>query len=413
MVSQPKRAASDVERVLRAHWGPSVAWLAGQLGDVELAEACVREALALALERCEQNGMPARPLEWMQAAARRRAVLRLRQRAQGCAYPEQPEDSLTGAATSGPQEQGLRDDLLALLFLCTHPALSPAAAIARILHTVRGLDEEALASALQLEPGVVQQRLVEARLAVSQLDVAFRPPDVRAIAQWLDRHLGLLHAIFAEGDCASHGDWAASDALCDEALELVSLLVRLLPAEPDVLGLASLMRFTIARRAARYSAQGLMIPVEAQNRAMWDGGQVTEAASLLERALRQRRPGRYQLLAAIAATHAQARTGAKTNWGRIVHLYDLLLFWDPAPKIELERAVAVGKHQGPQWGLAIVDNIRRSNDLEHSYQLHAARGELLDKWGKHAAARDAYLQASDLCANLTERRSFLGHTAST
>ena len=394
---------------MRAAWWPAAAVAAQLSGDLTLAQDCAQEACAAALEQWPRDGIPANPGGWVVAVARRRVLDHLRRES---ARAGKERQALQGWAAAEPDRGAVADDdQLALLFACCHPALEPAARVTLTLRVVCGLPAASIARLLLLPEPTVAQRIVRAKRKIRDAGIRLRVPDP---ADWPARLASVLRAIyltFTEGHFA-HGSGAiVRDDLCEEALRLARGLHRLLPDEPEVTGLLALILLTSARSGSRADADGAMVLLSDQDRSRWDPGRINEGGSLVEEALARRRPGPYQLQAAIAACHADAATAADTDWREIAALYGELLRLDPSPVIEANRAVAVAYTEGPAAGLAILDTLAASSRLARWPQLHIARAALLAGCGRSADAVAAYRDALALEPPEAVRRHITGQIA--
>jgi RNA polymerase sigma factor (sigma-70 family) len=364
------------------------------LGDFDTAEEIVQDTLVLALERWRRIGIPERPGAWLTTAARRRAVDRLRRDARyrdKLALLEAPQ----GRPASEP------DDRLRLIFTCCHPALAPEARVALTLQAVCGFTTGQIASAFMVSEAAVAQRLSRARRKVTQAGIAYRVPGQADLAERLDSVLAVLYLLFNEGYLSGGRGPVTRRDLAEDASWLAELLVQLLPAEPEPLGLLALIRLHLGRAAARFDGDGELVLLPSQDRTLWDRTAISSAVRLLERAAALGRPGQYQLQAAIAACHAEAPSWEETDWPQILVLYDLLLRFTPSPVVRLNRAVALWRVAGPAAALAEVDSLADELDGYHLY--HATRAELLLELGRREQSRAAELRAIELTANLAER----------
>ncbi|MCW2919290.1 MAG: polymerase subunit sigma-24 [Actinomycetia bacterium] len=372
------------------------------VGDLATAEDAVQEACVAALVQWSAEGQPANPRAWLIGVARNKAIDRIRRdarrREKEAAALLEWEQRGTAQATDP-----LPDDELNLIFMCCHPALDPAARIALTLRSVCGLSTAEVAAVFVVPEPTMAKRLGRTRRKIRDAGIPFRTPGLEAFADRLDAVLRVVYLVFTEGHKASAGANLVRGELCDTAVRLARTLVALLPGEPEVAGLLSLLLLTDARRAARIDAAGELVLLDDQDRHLWDQAMIKEGDHLLEQALRARRPGPYQLHAAIAACHSTARHAAHTDWRQIALLYGELVRYEPNPVIEANRAIAVAMADGPAAGLVILDTLSHHPQLSRWPQLHIARADLLRRLGRNAHAQDAYRTALQLNPSLPER----------
>ena len=408
----PARGDAEASRALESavteHATRITATLIGACGgDFQLAEDALQEALISAFERWPQDGIPAKPEAWLYTAARRKAIDQLRRRQNLLRKTEQLQvlADLEASAEEEPEEDVLQDDRLRLIFTCCHPSLALEAQVALTLRTVAGLDVPEIAKAFFVTADTMAKRLTRARTKIRDARIPYRVPPEHELPDRLTAVLGVIYLIFNEGYIGSTGDRLVRDELCDEALRLGRLLASLMPDEPEVLGLLSLMLLIDSRRTARTDEHGEMLTLEEQDRSLWDRKRIEEGAALAERSLRMRRPGPYQLQAAIAALHAEPERPEDTDWQQIALLYNELLRIQPTAIVELNRAAAVAMAYGPDRGLMMLDNLEREDaSLRDYYLLHAARADLLRRASRFDEASMAYRRAMELCPNPVEVR---------
>ena len=393
-----------VEDIYRSDSRRVFATLIRVLGDFDLAEDAMHNAFAAALEQWPRNGVPANPRAWLVSAGRFKAIDTLRRRTRFDAALGELADRLY-SDTGDPAlrtEEDVEDDRLRLIFTCCHPALSPEAQTALTLREVCGLATEDIARAFLVPPPTLAQRIVRAKAKIRDERIPYQVPSREELPDRLDGVLRVIYLVFNEGYYASAGDSLTRPDLSGEAIRLGRLLVALLP-EPEAVGLLSLMLLHESRRTARTSPEGDLIPLEEQDRSLWNRQQIVEGTALVRRAL-SGRFGPYTLQAAISAVHAQAPSVAATDWTQIVGFYDMLARAIPSPIIELNRAVAVAMRDGPESGLVLIDGILALGDLAGYHLAHAARADLCRRLGRIEEARVSYERALDLAGQEPERR---------
>ena len=401
-MSDPVSAA--VTRAFREERAIVLATLIRQAGDFQLAEDAVQDAFEAAVTVWRRDGVPANPGAWITTAARRRAIDRLR-RNRSVADRAERLAELTRLETeheepSMDDESTIVDDRLRLIFTCCHPALEMSARVALTLRALGGLTTGEIARAFLVAEPTMGKRIVRAKRKIADAHIPYRVPPDEELPDRLRGVLRVVYLIFNEGYAAAEGDRLVREELCDEAIRLGELLARLMPDDAEVWGLLALMLLHDARRAARVDASGRYVALDAQDRSRWDHERIAEGLAKLDRAVRLRRPGEYQLQAAITSLQIEA---PDADWAQIAELYGALARLNPSPVVELNRAVAVGLADGPAAGLELLEPLLGEPALERYQPLHAAHAELLSRAGDGEGAARAYERAIALTANAVER----------
>ena len=385
-------AESALAEVFREEAGRITAALMRRFGDFDLAEECTQDAVVAALERWPHDGVPENPGAWLQTVATRRALNRLER--------DQRYRRKLAQLVVEPEPDG-HDDRLRLILTCCHPALSREAQVALTLRAVCGFTTAEIARAFVAPEATVAQRLVRAKRKIAAAGIPYRVPSGSELGERLSEVLAVLYLLFNEGHLSTRGAVPSQRDLAEDAEWLVRLLTRLLPNEPEVLGLLALMKLHLARGASRFNLSGEMVLLADQDRSLWNRAQIGEAIVLIERAGHLGRPGPYQIEAAIAACHAEAPSFQATDWKQIVVLYEMLIVLAPSPVVRLNRAIAIWKIEGAVAALRELEEIAPVLDGYHLF--HAARGEMLTELGRREQARAAQLRALDLTGNPAEQ----------
>ncbi|QFG23054.1 RNA polymerase sigma factor [Actinomadura sp. WMMB 499] len=392
-------ARASVEAIFREERGRLLAALVRRFGDLDLAEDVAADAIEAALVHWPERGVPPSPGGWLMTTARRKAVDRLRRdRAQAARLALLHVEMERAAPVPAPDpDGGLPDERLLLFFTCAHPALAAEDRTALTLRCLAGLTTPEVARAFLVPAATMAKRIVRAKHRIREARIPFRVPDPGELPERLPGVLQVLYSIFTEGYAAARRD------LADEAVRLARILRRLLPDEREVAGLLALMLLTHARFDARTAPDGGLLLLEEQDRARWDRAAIEEGRGLAEEALTGGPPGPYGVQAAIAALHGEAADVASTDWPQIVALYDVLLALTPSPVVALNRAVAVAMRDGPEAGLALLDDLAAEPRLRGYHPYAAARADLLRRLGRPAESAAAYREAISLAATAPER----------
>ena len=399
-----RKTAIDVrEAITQAHheeWARVVAGLARRFGDLDIAEEAAAEAFATAAERWPTDGVPPNPGGWLTTTANRKAIDRIRrervrddkQREAQMSFEDDPPEPL------GP----IDDDRLRLIFTCCHPALAIETRVALTLRMVGGLTMPEIARAFLVPEATMGRRITRAKDKIKTARIPYRVPSAEDLPARVSGVLAVLFLVFNEGYLATGPDTdPIRHDLTAEAIRLTRLIHTLMPEDGEVTGLLALMLLTEARGAARVSASGELVPLDAQDRGAWDAALIAEGHALVrERLAAGVAPGRYQILAAINAVHTSAHQARDTDWFQVVALYDQLIRLDPSPIVSLNRAIAVAELDGPEVGLATVNGLDGTLAAYHAF--HATRADLLRRLGRDQEARAAYDAAIELAGNTAE-----------
>ncbi|WP_145928437.1 RNA polymerase sigma factor [Pseudomonas sp. TCU-HL1] len=393
----------QVEAIYRSDSRRVLATLIRLLGDFDLAEEALHDAFIAAVQQWPRDGIPTNPRAWLVSAGRFKAIDGLRRRARFDASKRHLVEELEEAASAFEGGEDLEDDRLRLIFTCCHPALPADAQVPLTLREVCDLKTEEIARAFLSTPSTIAQRIVRAKAKIRDARIPYQVPALAELPERLDNVLRVIYLVFNEGYSASSGDSLTRTDLSAEAIRLARLLLELLP-DPEVMGLLALMLLHDSRRAARATEDGELILLDDQDRSLWNQAQIAEGLALVTQALASRRVGVYLLQAAIAAVHAQAADAARTDWGQIVGLYDVMLRLVQSPVVALNRAVAIAMRDGPASGLQEVDALLEGGELRDYHLAHAARADFCRRLGRKAEAAEAYRSALALVRQEPERR---------
>ena len=397
---------ATVESVFRTESGRIIAGLIRISRSFDLAEEAMQDAFAAAVVSWRTEGIPCNPAAWIATTARRKLIdyarrEQTRRNNEGqLLYEYESRSNAIDEEMSRPFE----DDRLSLIFTCCHPALNLQAQVALTLRTLGGLTTPEIARAFLVPEPTLAQRLVRAQRKIQQARIPYQVPSPASLPERLAAVQAVLYLIFNEGYSASSGDNLIRRELCAEAIRLARTLVELMPDNPESMALLALMLLHDSRRDARSSPDGQLVPLEEQDRSLWRRDQIAEGIRLVERALGRRNVGPYQLQAAIAAVHAEAATAGETDWKQIAALYAILSTTQSSPIVSLNHAVAIAMSESLERGLALIDGLGSSGELDSYHLYHAARADLLRRMGRNREARESYHRGLALTTNAVELR---------
>jgi RNA polymerase sigma-70 factor, ECF subfamily len=397
-----------IESIFRRESGRIIASLIRVAQSFDLAEEALQDAFTSALIDWTAQGVPDNPAAWITAAARRKLIDYCRRHRTRRDKENELRYQIEASIAQSPLESDRfiddGDDRLRLIFTCCHPALNMEAQIALTLRTLGGLSTVEIARDFLVPEATLAQRLVRAKNKIQQARIPYEVPPPNALPERLTVVQAVLYLIFNEGYTATSGDSLIRRELCGEAIRLARTLCELMPQVPENLGLLALMLLHDSRRETRVSTDGELVPLDLQDRSLWDHEQIAEGCRLVEAALRQHSVGPYQIQAAIAAVHAEAATPADTDWDQIAALYGELARIQPSPTVALNRAIAIAMAEGIEQGLELLEKLGVSGELHSYYLFHAARADLLRRLSRKSEALAAYQRALSLTANAVERR---------
>jgi RNA polymerase sigma-70 factor (ECF subfamily) len=395
---------SWIDPLVAAARPQAVAALLRYFRDLDLAEEAFQDACLRALKNWPQNGPPRDPAAWLIFVGRNAAIDMVRRRSKTAPLPDERVLSDLKDAETALVERldgaDYRDDILRLLFVCCHPDLPATQQVALALRIVSGLSVKQIARAFLVSESAMEQRITRAKAKIAAADVPFETPGPVERAERLGAVAAMVYLVFNEGYSASGGDVAMRIPLCDEAIRLSRLLLRLFPSEPEIMGLTALLLLQHARARARFDADGAVVLLEDQDRGLWSAKMIAEGLALIDKAMRHGKPGPYQVQAAIAALHGRAARAEDTDWAQIDLLYGALEAMQPSPVITLNRAVAVSKARGPEAALAMIEPLEPK--LSGYFHYFGVKGGLLMQLGRHEEAREAFCRAISLANSPAE-----------
>jgi len=409
----PLKLTHVIEKTVREEWGRILASLTKNLGDMQLAEDCLQEAVISAMNHWQKNGLPKSPPAWLIKVARRKAIDRLRRdqnfasKQNEISYLIELENQTNIEGERDVMQHVIPDKRLEMIFTCCHPALEEKTKIALTLRTLGGLSTQEIANAFLDNPEAMAQRLVRAKKKIAIANIPYEIPDKQALPERLSSVLNVIYLIFNEGYSSNSGDSVTRADLSDEAIRLARIIKNLSPEETEITGLLALMLLHDSRRQARTTSSGEksgeMISLEDQNRERWDNAKISEGIKLIKAALPKQRLGPYQLQAAISAVHAEAKTWEQTDWAQISALYNLLYAMQPSPVIRINQAMAVSYSQSLQAALTMLMAANEAGKLDKYQPFHAAKADLLSRMGNTTQAKLSFKIAIKLSNNQQEK----------
>lgn len=403
----PGEASRIIDLTIRKHWGRILASLTKTLGNLQLAEDSLQDAVESALIHWKRSGLPNSPPAWLLQTARRKAIDRIRRdrnfktKADEISYLIELDGTANAQDGNSIRNETIPDERLRMVFTCCHPAIEEKSRIALTLRTIGGLTTEEIARAFLDKTEAMAARLTRAKKKITLAKIPYEIPQADALAERLNSVLNVIYLIYNEGYSALKGENLYRDELIGEALRLAGLVRHLLPQEPEPAGLEALILLHESRREARTDTGGNMVPLEYQDRTCWDQNAIADGIALLKEALGRGKIGPYQLQAAISACHLEAPDWAHTDWAQIAALYELLSAMQPSPVVKLNYLYALSHTRQLAEVLELVDELAK--ELESYQPFHAARADILNRAGKYDEARSAYQRAITLCDNTTER----------